>query len=383
MGSVLQNILNPSRVSKSISGGKSPQPAERVRAAVASALQGARLGSDVRLERRARRRHERRGPARGRGGREVGRRRARVARAPAVLVEILGAAHRVAALDAALRHAVLALELGGAPGALAPPHHVPLALLQLAEALALAQAVGALRALGAAVQALGAQHARRAALGLAGQRLRALQLGAVRVRVRVAVAVQRRAVALDALGVGRAQRRLVGGRGVRRLRPRVVVVGRGLGELRARVDVLVVVAGRAAVLLVVVVVGAARARAVGLVAAGAGVAVVARQPGGLELVRARGGRHALVALAGGAGRAGVGARAARAARVRQLVGLGLVRVRDAAVVQRRRVVQRAQLLVERARQRGHQVSGSCDNLGDGQLGRVGRDGEDLVRRRRV
>lgn len=107
-----------------------PRGSERVR------VRG--LGSDVRLERGPRRGHQRRGPH---GvGREVGRRRARVARRPAVLVEVLGAAHGVAALDAALGHAVLALELGGAPGAgLAPPHHVPLALLQLAEALALAQ----------------------------------------------------------------------------------------------------------------------------------------------------------------------------------------------------------------------------------------------------
>ncbi|CAH2217362.1 jg5670, partial [Pararge aegeria aegeria] len=41
-----------------------------------------------------------------------------------------------------------------------------------------------------------------------------------------------------------------------------------------------------------------------------------------------------------------------------VVVLALVRVRDAAVVQRRRIVERAQLLVERARQGRHQVSGS-------------------------
>lgn len=119
--------------------------------------------SDVRLEGRPGGRHEGGGPGRGGGG-EVGRGGARVARAPAVLVEVLGAADRVAPLDAALRHAVLALQLGGAPGAgLPPPHHVPLSLLQFAETLAL---VERLRALDPAVEALRAQHPSLATFGI-------------------------------------------------------------------------------------------------------------------------------------------------------------------------------------------------------------------------
>lgn len=94
-------------------------------------------------------------------------------------------------------------------------------------------------------------------------------------------------------------------------------------------------------------------RVIGLVAAGGGMPVVSREPGRLQFLRARRPRrrHALVARA---------ARRARAARLAVL--LALVRVRDAAVVQRRRVVQRPQLLVERARQRRHQVSRSCNNV---------------------
>lgn len=287
--------------------------------------------SDVRLERRARRRHERRAP----GGRQVGRRRARVARRPAVLVEVLGAAHRVAPLDAALRHAVLALQLGGAPGArLAPPHHVPLALLQLARPLALAERLGALRPLGAAVERLGAQHA------VAVQRAGALELGALGPVAGPLCAVVREA--LDAL----------------------VVVGQRVaaGRLRPRVDVLLVVAarllGRGAVLLLGVVGGrrrgGGRARRpgarVGLVGGGGGGA----QPGRLQLVGAR------AAPGAGGRRAAAGLALVAFVTLVALVG-ALVGVRDAAVVQRRRVVQRAQLLVERARERGHQVSGSYDN----------------------
>lgn len=96
-----------------------------------------------------------------------------MARRPAVLVEVLGAAHRVPALDAALGHAVLALQLRGAPRLLlAPPHARQLAPLPAAER------VGASGALGAAVERLGAEHA-AGALGRARQRLGALELGAV------------------------------------------------------------------------------------------------------------------------------------------------------------------------------------------------------------
>ena len=235
-----------------------------------------------------------------RRGRQVRRGGARVARRPAVLVEVLGVAHGVAALDAALRHAVLALELGGAPGApaaaLAPPHHVPLALLQLAEALALGERLGALQAAGVA---------------------------------------------------------------------RAVVVGR-VGGLRARVHVLVVVA----VLLLGVVGGRRRG------ARGVRGARGRRRPARVGLVRGRG-RGAQprrleqvgAGRAGGAGRAR-GRGAAHGARVgRRRAGLGLVvvlalvGVGDAAVVQRRRVVERAQLLVERARQGRHQVAGPCGETG--------------------
>lgn len=285
----------------------------------------------MRLERRARRRHERRAPVGRQVGQQVGRRRARVARRPAVLVEVLGAAHRVAPLDAALRHAVLALQLGGPPRArLAPPHHVPLALLQLARPLALGERLGALRPVGAAVERLGAQHA------VARQRAGALELGALG-----PVAGPLRAVVREALDA-------------------LVVVGQRVAArgLRARVDVLLVVAarllGRAAVLLLGVVGGrrrgGARARPgarVGLVGGGGGGA----QPGRLQLV----GAHAAPRPAGRRAAAGL-ALVALVALVRALVG-----VRDAAVVQRRRVVERAQLLVERARERGHQVSGSYNN----------------------
>lgn len=291
--------------------------------------------SHVRLERRARRRHERRAPVGRQVGQQVGRGGARVARRPAVLVEVLGAAHRVAPLDAALRHAVLALQLGGPPRArLAPPHHVPLALLQLARPLALVERLGALRPLGAAVERLGAQHA------VAGQRPRALELGAL-----PPVAGPLRAVVREALDA-------------------LVVVGQRVAArgLRARVDVLLVVAarllGRAAVLLLGVVGGrrrgGARARRpgarVGLVGGGGGGA----QPGRLQLV----GAHAAPGPAGRRAAAGLAlvTLVALVVLVRALVG-----VRDAAVVQRRRVVERAQLLVERARERGHQVSGSYNN----------------------
>lgn len=361
------------------------------------------LGSDVRLEGGPRRGHQRRGPH---GvGREVGRRGARVARRPAVLVEVLGAAHGVAALDAALGHAVLALELGGAPGAgLAPPHHVPLALLQLAEALALAERLGALQplvALGAAVERLGAQHA----LALAAQRLGALELGRVGLlagRARRLAALQRRAVALGALRVGQPQPVVAG---VRRPDGRLrgaVVVGHRVAarRLRPRVHVLLVVVGgrgvtslfwNDAVLLLGVVGVVARgpaagrrgrgrggrggpgrggslrlrpgARRVGLVGRRRGrVAQVLGQPGGLELLGAQRGRHALRVLAAVGGRAGAGLALV------QLV-LALVRVRDAAVVERRRVVQRAQLLVEGAGQGGHQIAGSCNNAADVRAGR--------------
>lgn len=252
----------------------------------------------------ARRRHERRGP------RQVGRRRARVARAPAVLVEVLGAAHRVAPLDAALRHAVLALQLGAAAARrLAPPQRGR-----------------------AAVHALRAQHA--PALGRAAQRRRALQLGAGAVvwrgRRGARAPVERDAVAL---GV---ERRLLGGRGRGGLGVPAAVFLLGVVGVVARVP------------------PRARPGALGLVGAGGGgVAVVAREPRGLEVVGARGGRHALVALAVRVG----GRRRAR-------LGLGLVlafvRVGDAAVVERRRVVQRPQLLVERAGQRRHEVSRSCE-----------------------
>lgn len=263
-------------------------------------------GSHVRLERRARRRHQRPRPHARR--RQVRRRRARVPRAPAVLVEVLRAAHRVPPLDAALRHAVLALQLRRAPRArrraLAPPH------------AGRPVGVGA-----AAVEALGAQHARRVARRRAAQRLGALRRGALVVGV---------------AGVG-----LVG------VAALVVVVGQrlvaGAGPRAARAG--------AVLLLGVVGVGAGAAArpALGLVAAGGGVARVAREPGGLELVRARGGRGARAA---GGGRA--------AARLGLLVVLlALVRVRDAAVVERRRVVQRPQFLVERAGQRRHEVAGPC------------------------
>lgn len=264
----------------------------------------------MRLERRPRRRHQRRGPHAGR--REVGRRRARVARRPAVLVEVLGAAHGVPPLDAALRHAVLALELGGAPRArLAAPHARPLGLGP--------------RPLRAAVEALGAQHARAAA---GGPRQRLGALGGARVGL-VALALVGRVAGVGVGGVG----------------------GRRLAAARARAVLLLGVVG--------VVAAAARPGALGLVAGGGGVAQVAREPGRLELVRARAGRGA--GAARGAQRAlGRGA----AARLGLLVVVvALVRVRDAAVVERRGVVQRPQLLVERAGQRRHEVAGPCKRAG--------------------
>ncbi|CAH0718831.1 unnamed protein product, partial [Brenthis ino] len=275
--------------------------------------------SHVRLQRRARGPGSGpRGPRgpRGPGGprgprapcrRQVGRRGARVARRPAVLVEVLGAAHGVAPLDAALGHAVLALELGGAPGAgLAPPHHVPLALLQLAEALALARR---LRPLVAAV--VGEQRALERHLVVVGQRAAAGRLRAC-VDVLVVVAAVAALVA----------RRLLGPAAVLFLR--VVGVGAGGGGR---------VGGRRRV-------GGARPARVGLVGGGGGGA----QPGRLELV--------------GAGPRGARVGGRRAALALVLV-LALVGVGDAAVVQWRRVVERAQLLVERARQGGDQVARAC------------------------
>lgn len=318
----------------------------------------------MRLERRARRRHQRRRPrAARRRQREVGRRRARVARAPAVLVEVLRAAHRVPPLDAPLRHPVLPLQLRGAPrAALAPAHHVPLALLELGALLP--ERVRPLDAFRAAVERLGAQHARVAARGLAVQRLGPLELGAVvlvlRRRARRGLALQRRAVALPALERRARVRR------VQHALERLVVVRHRLEArgLRARVDVLLVVVvalgGGAAVLLLGVVVlvavaspprdGPARVR---LVARRGRVAVVAREPGGLQLVRSRGRRHHR-ALAAGGRRAGAGL-------VVALAVVRLVRVRDAAVVQGRRTVERAQLLIEGARQTRHKVTGSYNN----------------------
>ena len=298
----------------------------------------------MRLQRRPRRRHQRRRPHAGELGqagrrvrRQVGRRRARVSRRPAVLVEVLGAAHRVAPLDAALGHAVLALQLGGAPRLLVAPPHAPRALV----APPAPQLVVARGPLGATVERLGAQHA-RAALCVSAERLGARQLGAV------------------VLGRARGGRRRLQRGAVALVVARPGGVGRGRGRGRVRL-----VAARTVLLLRVVGVVArvaARPGPLGLVAGGGGVAVVAREPGGLQFVRARGGRQSLVALAGAVGRRAGG----------RLALVALVRVRDAAVVERRRVVERAQLLVERAGQGRHQVTGSCDNMLQISARRAGR-----------
>lgn len=126
-----------------------------------------RIGGDERLGRGGVTSHVRLERVR-RQQREVRRRGARVPRAPAVLVEVLGAAHGVPPLDAALRHAVLAFQLGRAPGAaLAPLHHVPLALLEFGQPLALVERLRALKPFAAAVEALGAQYASLVLFGVA------------------------------------------------------------------------------------------------------------------------------------------------------------------------------------------------------------------------